>query len=59
LCTRVPPGDETHLLTLLLQAIAQTTLTLTALKSEDIKGTARMKVATQIKGLGRHDSHFD
>jgi hypothetical protein len=36
-------------------AIAQTALTLTVLKSEDLEGTAKMKVAAQIRGFGRQD----
>jgi len=43
----------------LLQAIAQTPLTLTALKSEDIEGTGRMKVLAQIRGLGRQDQALE
>lgn len=53
------PEDEAHLRALLLQAIAQTSLTLTALKSEDIEGTAKMKVAAQIRGLGRQDQALE
>ena len=50
---RTPPNAEdfeqgAHIRALLLQAIAQTALTLTALKSEDLEGTAKMKVAAQI-----------
>ena len=40
-----------HIRALLLQATAQTALTLTALKSEDLEGTAKMKVAAQIRGF--------
>jgi putative Mg2+ transporter-C (MgtC) family protein len=53
------PDDEAHIRALLLQAIALTSLTLTALKSEDIEGTAKMKVAAQIRGLGRHDQALE
>jgi putative Mg2+ transporter-C (MgtC) family protein len=53
------PEDEAHIRALLLQAIAQTYLTLTALKSEDIEGTAKMKVAAQIRGLGRQDQALE
>jgi putative Mg2+ transporter-C (MgtC) family protein len=49
------PEEEAHIRALLLQAIAQTPLTLTSLKSEDIEGTAKMKVGAQVRGLGRHD----
>jgi putative Mg2+ transporter-C (MgtC) family protein len=53
------PEDEAHIRALLLQAIAQTPLTLTALKSEDIEGTAKMKVLAQIRGLGRRDQALE
>jgi putative Mg2+ transporter-C (MgtC) family protein len=53
------PEDEAHLRALLLQEIAQTTLTLTALKSEDIEGTMRMKVGALIRGLGRQDQALE
>ena len=33
--------------------MARSALTLTALRSEDIEGTAKLKVTAQIKGLGR------
>src|ERR1039457_6995376 len=54
---RTPPNAEdfeqgAHIRALLLPAIAQTALTLTALQSEDLEGTAKMKVAAQIRGLG-------
>lgn len=35
--------------------MARSALTLTALRSEDIEGTAKLKVTAQIKGLGRQD----
>jgi putative Mg2+ transporter-C (MgtC) family protein len=53
------PEDEAHIRALLLQAIAQTPLTLTALKSEDIEGTAKTKAAAQIRGLGRQDQALE
>jgi putative Mg2+ transporter-C (MgtC) family protein len=49
------PEDEGHIRALLLQAIAQTPLMLTALKSEDTEGAAKTKVVAQIRGLGRQD----
>ena len=57
---RTPPNAEdfeqgAHIRALLLYAIAQTALTLTVLKSEDLEGTAKMKVAAQIRGFGRQD----
>lgn len=51
--------DETRIRALLLQAIAQTSLSLTTLKSEDIEGTGKMKVSSQIRGLGRHDQALE
>jgi len=49
------PDGEAHMRALLLQAMSRSSLTLTALRSEDIEGTPRMKVTAQIKGLGRQD----
>lgn len=49
------PDGEAHIRALLLQAMARSALTLTALRSEDIEGTAKLKVTAQIKGLGRQD----
>src|SRR6204780_1474118 len=51
--------DEAHMRALLLQAMSRSTLTLTALRSEDIEGTPKMKVAAQIKGLGRQDEALE
>jgi len=61
---RTPPNAEdfeqgAHIRALLLYAIAQTALTLTALKSEDLEGTAKMKVAAQIRGFGRQDQALE
>jgi len=47
--------DETHIRPLLVQTMTQNPLTLIGLKSEDIEGTARMKVVAQIRSLGRQD----
>lgn len=47
--------DEAHMRALLLQAMSRSSLTLTALRSEDIEGTPKTKVAAQIKGLGRQN----
>ena len=49
------PEDEAHMRALLLQAMSQSPLTLTALRSEDIEGTQKMKVTARIRGLGRQD----
>jgi putative Mg2+ transporter-C (MgtC) family protein len=61
---RTPPNAEdfeqgAHIRALLLPAIAQTALTLTALQSEDLEGTAKMKVAAQIRGFGRQDQALE
>ena len=39
--------------------LTRTVATLTALKSEDLEGTAKMKVAAQIGGLGRQDQALE
>ncbi len=44
---------------LLLQAMSRSSLTLTALRSEDIEGTPKMKVTAQIKGLDRQDEALE
>jgi putative Mg2+ transporter-C (MgtC) family protein len=44
---------------LLLQAMSRSSPTLTALRSEDIEGTAKLKVTAQIKGLGRQDEALE
>jgi putative Mg2+ transporter-C (MgtC) family protein len=51
--------DEAHMRALLLQAMSRSSLTLTALRSEDIEGTPKMKVTAQIKGLGRQDDALE
>ncbi|HEV3197989.1 MAG TPA: MgtC/SapB family protein [Bryobacteraceae bacterium] len=53
------PDGEAHMRALLLQAMSRSPLTLTALRSEDIEGTAKMKVTAQIKGLGRQDEALE
>jgi putative Mg2+ transporter-C (MgtC) family protein len=53
------PEDESHMRALLLQAMSQTRLTLTALRSEDIEGTSKMKVTARIRGLGRQDQAME
>jgi putative Mg2+ transporter-C (MgtC) family protein len=53
------PDDEAHMRALLLQAMSRSSLTLTALRSEDIEGTAKLKVTAQIKGLGRQDEALE
>lgn len=53
------PDGEAHLRALLLQAMSRSSLTLTALRSEDIEATAKMRVTAQIKGLGRQDEALE
>jgi putative Mg2+ transporter-C (MgtC) family protein len=53
------PDGEAHMRALLLQAMSRSRLTLTALRSEDIEGTSKMKVTAQIKGLGRQDEALE
>jgi putative Mg2+ transporter-C (MgtC) family protein len=53
------PDGESHMRALLLQAMSQTHLVLTALRSEDIEGTNKMKVTAQIRGLGRQDQALE
>jgi putative Mg2+ transporter-C (MgtC) family protein len=53
------PEDEAHMRALLLQGMSQSPLTLTSLRSEDIEGTSKMKVAAQIRGLGRRDQSME
>lgn len=53
------PEDEAHMRALMLQGMSQTPLTLTSLRSEDIEGTNKMKVAARIRGLGRHDQALE
>jgi len=53
------PDLEGHLRALLVQAMSRNTLSLTALRSEDIEGTNKMKITAQIKGLGRQDEALE
>jgi putative Mg2+ transporter-C (MgtC) family protein len=53
------PDDEAHMRALMLQAMSRSSLTLTALRSEDIEGTQKMKVTAQIRGLGRQDEPLE
>lgn len=47
------PEDEAHMRALMMQGISGTPLALTALRSEDIEGTDKMKVTARIRGVGR------
>ena len=49
------PEDEAHMRALMLQGMSRSALILAGLRSEDIEGTNKMKVTSQIKGLGRQD----
>jgi putative Mg2+ transporter-C (MgtC) family protein len=53
------PEEETQMRALMLNAMSRSPLTLTALRSEDIEGTPKMKVTAQIKGLGRQDEPLE
>jgi putative Mg2+ transporter-C (MgtC) family protein len=53
------PEDEAHMRALLLQAMARSSLTLTSLRSEDLEGTAKMKVTARIRGVGRQDEALE
>jgi putative Mg2+ transporter-C (MgtC) family protein len=50
---------EVHIRALLVQAMAQSPLTLTGLKSEDIEGTDKLRVTAQLRGLGRQDQALE
>jgi putative Mg2+ transporter-C (MgtC) family protein len=47
--------DEAHMRALLLHELANKTLMLTSLSSEDLEGTAKLKVSAMIRGMGRQD----
>ena len=53
------PEDEAHMRALMLQGMSGTSLALTALRSEDIEGTDRMKVSARIRGIGRQDQALE
>src|SRR5262249_24573875 len=53
------PEDEAHMRALMMQAMSRSPLTLTALRSQDIEGTNRMKVTARIRGLGRQDEALE
>ncbi|HKD07928.1 MAG TPA: MgtC/SapB family protein [Bryobacteraceae bacterium] len=53
------PEDESHIRALMLQGISGAALALTALRSEDIEGTDKMKVAAQFRGVGRQDQQLE
>ena len=51
--------DEAHMRALLLHAIADKSFILSSLRSEDLEGTAKLKVSALIKGLGRQDESLE
>lgn len=51
--------DEADMRAVLLQAMSRSSLSLVALRSEDIEATPKMKVTAQIKGLGRQDNALE
>lgn len=53
------PEDEVHMRALIVQAMAHSSLTLTSLRSEDIEGTAKMRVTARIRGIGRQDAALE
>lgn len=53
------PEDEAHMRALMLQAMSQSPLTLTSLRSEDIERSNKMKVTARIRGLGRQDQALE
>jgi putative Mg2+ transporter-C (MgtC) family protein len=53
------PEDEAHMRALMLQGMSQSPQTLVSLRSEDIEGVNKMKVAARIRGLGRQDQALE
>ena len=53
------PEDEAHMRALTVQGMSRSSLTLTALRSEDIEGTNKMKITARIVGLGRQDEALE
>jgi putative Mg2+ transporter-C (MgtC) family protein len=51
--------DEAHIRASLLHAVANKSVTLLSLKSEDIEGTQKLKVWALLKGLGRQDDALE
>ena len=51
--------DESHMRALLLHAMANKSLILTSLRSEDLEGSSKLKVSALIKGLGRQDASLE
>jgi putative Mg2+ transporter-C (MgtC) family protein len=49
------PEDEAHMRALMVQGMSRGSLTLTSLRSEDIEGTAKMRVTARVSGMGRQD----
>jgi len=53
------PDDEAHMRALMLHGVAQSSLTLTGLRSEDIEGTNKMRVTASIQGTGRQTAALE
>lgn len=53
------PEDEAQTRALMLHGISGSSLALTALRSEDIEGTNKMKVTARIRGVGRQDQALE
>jgi putative Mg2+ transporter-C (MgtC) family protein len=53
------PEDEAHMRALMLHGVAQSALTLTGLRSEDIEGTSKMRVTAHIQGIGRQTASLE
>jgi putative Mg2+ transporter-C (MgtC) family protein len=53
------PDDEAHMRALMLQAMSQSSLTWTSLRSEDIEGANKMGVTARITGLGRQNEALE
>jgi putative Mg2+ transporter-C (MgtC) family protein len=51
--------DEAHIRPLLVHTTAQNPLTLIGLKSEDIEGTAKLKVVAHVRALGRQNQALE
>ena len=53
------PEDEARMRALMLQGVAQSSLILTGLRSEDIEGTNKMKITAHIRGIGHRDTSLE
>jgi putative Mg2+ transporter-C (MgtC) family protein len=53
------PEDEAHMRALMLQWLSGKPVALTALRSEDIEGTGKLKVTARVRGIGRQDQALE